>query len=171
MSVSNSVISRLKSVAEGGNALQKQARGRGMNTTPLKGRYATFEVKGAKVLLLARCCKPYNQYRTLRAIDGPLQSKPFIRVQKVYPSYLNPTERAWNQLLADLTCIRCPHGHDDSKTTSFEYCAVRRSVGGEPNAHKFSIVQVLMNYGVSGACDNINLLMDLVHGDSAVVQD
>ncbi|GFU94688.1 uncharacterized protein TNCV_901391 [Trichonephila clavipes] len=54
MSVSNSVISRLKSVAEGGNALQKQARGRGMNTTPLKGRYATFEAKRSKSFTLGQ---------------------------------------------------------------------------------------------------------------------
>ncbi|GFU86461.1 hypothetical protein TNCV_1418131 [Trichonephila clavipes] len=32
-----------------------------------------------------------------------------------------------------------PHDNvaDDSKTTPVEYCAVRRSVGGEPIAHKF----------------------------------
>ncbi|KAF8771589.1 hypothetical protein HNY73_018989 [Argiope bruennichi] len=62
MGVSKSVISGLKKAAEGGNALQKHAGGRGRNTTSLEDRYVTLVAK-RKFNSWSNNCKPCNRYR------------------------------------------------------------------------------------------------------------
>ncbi|KAF8774080.1 N-acetyltransferase 9-like protein like [Argiope bruennichi] len=62
MDVSNSVISRLKKTAEGGNALQKYVGGCGRNTTPLEDRYVKERKKEQKFNSFPDSCKPCNRY-------------------------------------------------------------------------------------------------------------